>query len=335
VAQNFSILKAFFQGDDLVNANNGNASPGQPNSTNLNFTAGTGNTVCAGNVATTTVALTTAEAALTGNGRVALQGKPQMQPASPGTAITVRAKSPIYDFALATGAAIPARRTITDSSLCLKCHVGSLYQHGGNRVDSVELCVMCHNEASSEQNVRVGMGVTASEAYDGKVGQTYGFKTMLHAVHSSGETTHKPLVIYRTRGIYAFGPDVNAIPNWPGTSTSETDKKLVYGADPAAATSMQPHFFATAHYPRNLQDCSACHPSGFSRMPDQSKSVATTINAGAAPWDNQLDDTLQGTTTAACTSCHQSFTVIAHAEKEGFVASVLAAGRQTIINLFK
>lgn len=330
----YSVLKAFYQGDDLVNANNGNATPGQPNSTNLAFT-GTINTTCSSNVATTTIALTTAEAALTGNGRVALQGKPSIQHTATNTKIAVRAKSPVYDFALATGAAIPARRTIADTSLCLKCHVGSLYQHGGNRVDNVELCVMCHNEASSEQSVRVGMGVTASEAYDGKAGQTFGFKTMLHAVHASGEAGQKPLVIYRNRGIYAFAPTGTVLPNWPGTSTGETDKKLVYGADPAGPNANQPHFFITAHYPRNLNDCSACHPAGFSMVPDQSKAVATTINAGAAPWDKQLDDTLQGAASAACTSCHQSILVKQHADGNGWVPSIFAAGRQFIIDLVK
>lgn len=331
--QNFSILKAFFQGGDLVNANNGNSSPGQPNSTSLNFTAGTGNTVCSDNVATTTIALTSAEALLTGNGRVGLQGKPQLLHTPTNTALAVRAKSPVYDFALATGAAVAARRAITDSALCLKCHVGSLYQHGGNRVDNVELCVMCHNEASSEQNVRVGMGVTASEAYDGRSGQTYGFKSMLHAVHASGVEGQKPLVIYRTRGIYAFAPSVDLLPNWPGTSTGETDKKLVYGADPAASTAMQPHNFVTAHYPRNLNDCSACHVSTFSKVPDQSKAVATTADAGVAPYDNQLDDTLQGPAAAACNSCHQSDYAKAHASQNGWVPSIFEAGRKAILEM--
>jgi hypothetical protein len=78
------------------------------------------------------------------------------------------------------------RRPIVDTGECLKCHVGSLYQHGGNRVDNVKMCIICHNSASSEQNVRVGMGVDASESYDGLVGQTYELKTMLHAIHSAG-----------------------------------------------------------------------------------------------------------------------------------------------------
>ncbi|MBE0577696.1 MAG: hypothetical protein IH613_17595, partial [Desulfuromonadales bacterium] len=166
----YSVLKAFFQGGDLVNADNGNSSPGQANSTNLDFTAGTGNTVCAGNVATTTITLTPEEAVLTGDARVALQGKANIFLAEPslalGTTIQTRSKTPTFDFALATGAATAGdRRSIAVSENCLKCHVGSLYQHGGNRVDNVDLCVMCHNEASSEQNVREGMGVDPSEAY--------------------------------------------------------------------------------------------------------------------------------------------------------------------------
>jgi OmcA/MtrC family decaheme c-type cytochrome len=243
----------------------------------------------------------------------------------------VRAKSPVYDYNLADGSAAAVRRTVAETDKCLKCHVGSLYQHGGNRIDSVELCVMCHNEASSDQNNRVAMGVTASEAYDGKVGQTYGFKSMLHAVHASGEAGQKPYVLYRTRGIYAFAPDATLIPNW---ITSPNDKILVYGGDPAVAAAMQPHNFITAHYPRNLTDCLACHAADFSRIADQSKAAPTTIDAGAAPWDNQLDDTLMGATTAACTSCHRSTVAMLHAEKEGFVPSILQAGWQTIIDLF-
>ncbi len=50
------------------------------------------------------------------------------------------------------------------------------------------MCIICHNSASSDQNNRFTMGVTAAEAYDGKVGQTYEFKTMLHSIHSAGES---------------------------------------------------------------------------------------------------------------------------------------------------
>ncbi|ALC15480.1 putative multiheme cytochrome c [Desulfuromonas soudanensis] len=330
----YSVLKAFFTGDDPANADNGATSPGQPNSTNLDFTAVTGNTACVGNEATTTITLTAAEAALTGTARVALQGKPNLffEPASmtTGTTIQVRAKSPIYDFAAADGTAAAARRSITDTSLCLNCHVGSLYQHGGNRVDNVELCVMCHNEASSEQNVREGYGVDASEAYDGKSGQTYGFKSMLHAFHASGEAT-KPIVVYRTRGIYAFAPTRDMLPNWPGEGS-----QAIFGSDDGTgAPVMQTHNFATAHYPRNLNDCSACHTSSFSAVPDQTKAIATTVYAGAAPWDNQLDDALQGPAAAACLNCHQSAAAMSHAYKEGWFPTYFENGRQTILDAAK
>ena len=335
MAHNFSFLKAFFQGDDLVNAGNGNSAPGQPNSVNVTFAGQTNpNTVCSANVATTTIALTAAEAALTNvKARVGLQGKPVMNDLATTYNYYLRAKSPVYDFKLADGTAVAQRRAIADTDQCLKCHVGSLYQHGGNRVDSVELCVMCHNEASSDQNNRVAMGVTAAEAYDGKVGQTYGFKTMLHAVHASGNATfgQKAYALYRTRGIYGFAlTDAFMGPNWP--LADGATKVLVYGADPALAVSMQPHNFATAHYPRPLNDCLACHKSDFSRIPDPTKAVATTFDAGAAPWDNQLDDVLQGPAAAACTSCHNSASTGAHASREGFFPSVFEMGRQSVIN---
>jgi OmcA/MtrC family decaheme c-type cytochrome len=332
----YSVLKAFFQGGDLVNADNGNSSPGQANSTNLDFTAGTGNTVCVGNVATTTITLTPAEAALTGDARVALQGKANIFLAEPslalGTTIQARSKTPTFDFDLATGAAAGERRSIAVSENCLKCHVGSLYQHGGNRVDNVDLCVMCHNEASSEQNVREGMGVVASEAYDGKAGQTYGFKTLLHAIHSSGETG-APIVIYRNRGIYAWAADDSVLANWPGTGS-----QTVFGSDPASPNSIQNHNFHSPTYPRALNDCAACHADGFAMLPDQSVAVATTINAGSAPFDNQLDDTLQGPTAAACLSCHltsvsfENTALQAHAAQNGWEPKVVANGRSDFLD---
>jgi OmcA/MtrC family decaheme c-type cytochrome len=336
----YSVLKAFFQGGDLVNADNGNSSPGQANSTNLVFgdnpateVVEVANTVCAGNVATTTITLTPEEAALTGDARVALQGKPRILFAAADETISVRSKTPTFDFDLATGvAAGDDRRSIAVSENCLKCHVGSLYQHGGNRVDNVDLCVMCHNEASSEQNVREGMGVVASEAYDGKAGQTYGFKSMLHAIHSSGETG-APIVIYRNRGIYAWAADDSVLANWPGTGS-----QTVVGSDPASPNSIQNHNFNSPTYPRALNDCAACHADGFAMLPDQSVAVATTINAGSEPFDNQLDDVLEGASAAACMSCHQSGlsfeqnALKAHAYQNGWTPQTFEEGRQTIID---
>jgi hypothetical protein len=200
-------------------------------------------TSCTDNVATTVVPRDTTAAT---KGIVGLQGKPQVRFAqASNNVVWVRAKSPTREFNVADGAVVAAsgqRRMLVDTEKCNKCHIGTLYQHGGNRVDNNELCVMCHNPASSEQNRRVGMGVTASEAYDGLAGQTYDMRYMVHAIHAAGAhraaspgwaapdtnglrmqipgpLVHvgKPLMYYRSNGIFFFGSKESeaTLPNWP------------------------------------------------------------------------------------------------------------------------
>lgn len=358
---NLSILRGYGEGDDWSNNGIG-TSPGQPVATNLIFSDNpatpaveTPNTVCAANVATSTIALTATEQATTATkGIVALQGKAQVKlpytfdlVSTPTTVeardvIQVRSKTPTYQFVVGTGVADTAvRRAIVDTANCLKCHVGSLYQHGGNRIDNVDMCVLCHNEASSEQNVRLLDGVDATEAYDGQVGQTYGFKSLLHAVHSSGETG-KITMIYRTNGVYVWTAEGVTPLNWPG----EGDQ-IVYGSNNVTRN----HHLYAPTYPRSLNDCAACHVSGITGLPDQSKSVATTINAGTVALStatpptasnaingNGNDDTLEGTAAAACMSCHQSgnsfdqAVLKSHAYQNGWIPTVFPEGRKTILD---
>jgi OmcA/MtrC family decaheme c-type cytochrome len=330
-AGNLSMLRSYFQGDDPVLGKSPSA-PGQALAVNVT----TANTACVGNVATTTIAVDTDVA---GRGIVALQGKPYVLDAD-NKPRRVRAKTPTREFVVGTGAEPTAkRRAIADTGACLKCHVGSLYQHGGNRVDNVDMCVICHNSASSEQNVRTEMGVDKSEAYDGKSGMTYEFKTMLHAIHTSGVTGQKPVVIYRSNGIYAWAPSESLLPNWKAgapckTSATATTNNgnIVFGSNPETCRT---HNFHAPTYPRAFNDCAACHTSTFSPMVDQTKGVATTLDAGAAPWNNQLDDTLQGANTAACTSCHQDGPSVGHANQNGWVPTKFPNGRQTIIDAAK
>jgi OmcA/MtrC family decaheme c-type cytochrome len=338
-ASNFTILRAYAQANDWVNGIAGVSSPGQPGSA-ASITAS--NTSCTGNVAKTRVP---AETTTASRAVVAIQGKPQLTfDPTVGTSqevITVRAVSPTREFDPATGA-VPAvqRREIVSMEKCNLCHVGSMYQHGGNRVDSMELCVMCHNPASSEQQNRVNMGVTADEAYDGRAGQTYDMRYMVHAIHSAGETD-APLVYYRGNGIYAFGSEaaIAALPNWkigtPATcnnavpdshGATAVEMWEVYGSDatgtkptpgnggicvtpaPASTAGTWRTFNEiVVHYPRQLGDCSACHVDGWEpAVPSPLEAVAVTDNAGAAPWANQLDDLLMGPAAASCMSCHQS-----------------------------
>jgi hypothetical protein len=60
--------------------------------------------------------------------------------------------------------------------------------------------------------------------------------------------------------------------------------------------------------------------------------VATTLDAGSTTWSDQVDDTLQGASAAACTSCHQSTDAKGHAYQNGWVPSQFPNGRQTILD---
>jgi OmcA/MtrC family decaheme c-type cytochrome len=315
---NLSMLRSYAQGDDFILGQSTSA-PGQANAVNVT----PDNTTCSGNVATTVIPV---DAVDYERGIVALQGKPRVPSVvDPTATMAVRAVTPTYEWIVGDGAApLDTRRAIADTGECLKCHVGSLYQHGGNRVDNVDMCIICHNPAASEQSVRVGLGVEASEAYDGKVGETYEMKTMLHRIHSAGTAGAPPYVIYRTRGIYAWAPDTSGLANWPGTGP-----QIVYGSEGDRVIT---HNFHAPTYPRALNACGACHTPDFAVLPDQAKAMATTIDAGSEEWINQLDDTLQGAGTTACITCHTDGATRGHAFQNSWVPQVFPEGRQTIID---
>jgi OmcA/MtrC family decaheme c-type cytochrome len=322
---NLSMLRSYAQGDDFI-LGKANA-PGQAVAVNVT----TANTTCVDNVATTTIA---ADANVTAErGIVALQGRPRLP--HPDAAVTapmpVRAATPTREWLVGDGAApMVARRAVVDTGECLKCHVGSLYMHGGNRIDNVDMCNVCHNPAANDQSVRFGIGLTdPSLAYDGKIGETYEMKTMLHRIHSAGVPGAAPYVVYRGRGIYAWATDDSLLNGWPGTGP-----QVVVGSNNATIN----HNFITPNYPRALNACSACHTPGFDFLPDQSKAMATTIDAGEEPWTNQLDDVLQGASAAACMSCHTSDNKFENAAKKGhayqfgWFPQEFPEGRQTIID---
>jgi len=330
-----SILYTYMQGQDPILGTNLNQA-GQAESVNLTTT----NTTCEGTVATTTVPVTRPLVAGVTVGRIAIQGKPGVvSVVDPTTFMRVRAKSPTYDFMVGSGDAATARRTIVDTTeKCVKCHVGSLYQHGGNRVDNVDLCILCHNSASNEQYVREDIyNIDASVAYDGKAGQTFEMKSMLHAIHSAGEEGAAPIVIYRpaARGIYAWAPDESLLQNWPGEGPNE-----VFGSDSGLTPN---HYFHKPTYPRRGNDCFACHAEAdppnsagwTSLIPDQRIAMATTLEAVEAPWENQVDDVLQGASAAACTSCHSDGAAKGHAYQNGWTPQAFEDGRQTVIDATK
>jgi OmcA/MtrC family decaheme c-type cytochrome len=323
---NLSMLRNYAQGDDFILGMSTSA-PGQALSVNVS----TDNTVCASNIATTTIA---ADDVTAERGIIALQGKPRtVSPDGSTTGQRVRAKTPTYEFMVADGSApVATRRAIVDGDQCLKCHVGSLYQHGGNRVDNPGMCILCHNSASNEKNVRTeDMGIDPADTYDGRTGQTFELKTMLHRIHSAGVRGQPPYVIYRGRGVYAFAPEGTVLPNWPGTGVQE-----VYGStidnDGNPGTYSIAHNFHSPTYPRSLNECTACHVATLPVQPDQTKAMASTQDAGGSVWKDQTDDVLQGAATTACITCHADGPAKGHAYQNSWQPQEFENGRQDIID---
>jgi len=366
-AGSFSILQGMAQADDWVNARpgTGNVSPGQPYSTNLTTT----NTTCANNVATSTIP--NQAYTVTGTkGIVALQGRAQLLFVRANQVILVRSKDPTYEYKIADATAATPRRAIVDTAKCLNCHAGSLYQHGGNRIDNVNLCVVCHNPAANEGNVRQGFGVTAATAYDGKPGEAYDMRNLVHALHAGGETD-MPIVIYRTRGIYFFGSQAGldnyiATRNWPTTggvtcngAEGPATYYKVYGSTkgttvtrdattgacistPNTAAEWQVHTATIVDYPSAMNRCDACHASTWRPSTvDPTKGVAVTMDPGVAPFGNQINDVLRGPTGTSCMSCHQwgvpavNFGWQIHSYGQSWVPTTFPNGRQTLIDAGK
>ncbi|NIS90361.1 MAG: hypothetical protein GTN98_09830 [Woeseiaceae bacterium] len=342
--------RSYAQGDDFIMGTSSN--PGQPGRANPDAT----NTTCASLIATTVIPVENVAAE---KGRIALGGKPRViSPDVAGLEVQARVPSPTFDWVIGDGAAV-ARRDVVDTKQCLNCHVGSLYQHGGDRVDNVDYCLVCHNAAANEQFVRVGMGVDASEAYDGKVGEAFELKTMLHRVHSANwdwnpdrdiTEVNPPFLVYRNRGVYAFAGEGEFPPNWDSgedcVHPSNRVGRRVFGADITNTpddNSCQPHIFHAPTFPRSLNACTACHTvddpatqdvnEDFMVIPDQTKSMASTVDVGSTvDYTDQLDDVLQGAATTACVTCHYNTATRGHAYQNSWEPQAFEEGRQTIID---
>ena len=60
--------------------------------------------------------------------------------------------------------------------------------------------------------------------------------------------------------------------------------------------------------------------------------MATTVEAGAPLFGDQLNDVLQGVQTTSCISCHADSSAKAHAYQNSWTPQDFPQGRQTIID---
>lgn len=290
---------AFFTGDDITNQG-ATTRDGQPD-VGASFT--TENTV-AGDVAGTYV--TTFEIPSTVTATRAyfnIQGQPNIfADADDEEGLAATVASAVYAFNVADGAAADARRSTTDIDLCLDCH-GTLSLHGGNRINSIETCVICHNPNATDLTGRNSYGEDVDTALDGKTQSSYDLKVMIHSIHAA-TLSDEPYYVYRSRGIYGF--------------RGESELPATFGVGDASWNDVH------VEYPRNIGSCTACHTSN-SIIADQAEALAVTIDQGADLTTHD-DDTVIGPNAAACSSCHKgeissTASINAHLDSFGFETS--------------
>lgn len=175
-------------------------------------------------------------------------------------------KNKVFTFAVTDPKPEP-RRVIVTTAKCNSCH-GSLGLHGGTR-NEVEQCVLCHNPANND-------GARRPATAGGS--QTIDFRTMVHRIHSSGESG-KPFTIWGgSANVFNVGypgklttctqchvPGSEQLP-LPATAAKVTDGQNLLGTmGPETAACLACHVTtaAAAHAQANTspigESCAACH----------------------------------------------------------------------------
>jgi OmcA/MtrC family decaheme c-type cytochrome len=208
-----------------------------------------------------------------------LEGHPGVVTSGPGaTAIPVRSA---VGYGNVAGQTPVARRVVVDIAKCDVCH-SVLALHGDNRNDNPQVCVACHNPASTD----VGMRQTLTTAgIDGLWEQTIDFKHMIHAIHDGSVrgAAGAPFVIY------GFGGSVNN--------------------------------FTDVVYPGQLNRCDACHVSTSYYPVDDTAVQATTFLTGLSkqsPNPTSVGNPIATSANmAVCSACHVDAVTKSHMLQNG------------------
>jgi OmcA/MtrC family decaheme c-type cytochrome len=215
-----------------------------------------------------------------GTGIVAIEGHPAIDVDNDGSAERIPVPNASLIFGITDGAAVP-RREIVDLAKCNNCHA-PLSIHGNNRTDNIEVCATCHNANATDINRRMGAGVTAANAPDGKDEEPVNLTYMAHAIHAADEREGVGPVYYG----FAIPP---ALP-------------------PAID-------FSHVVYPGKITNCESCHLEDTYYEAD-ADALATTIDTGA-DLSTAYDDINVTPTSAACAACHDTSLAQLHMEQNG------------------
>ena len=210
---------------------------------------------------------------------VVIEGHPGIVTTGPGaTAIPVTSA---VSYANVAGAAPVARRVVVDIAKCNVCH-SLLALHGTNRNNNTQVCVTCHNPASTDVGSRQTLTAAGT---DGLWEQTIDFKHMIHAIHDGSVrgAAGSPFVIY------GYGGSVNN--------------------------------FTEVVYPGQLNRCDACHV-GTSYYPVNDSAVqATTFLTGLSkesPNPTTIGNPIATSANmSVCSACHVDAVTRAHMQQNG------------------
>jgi OmcA/MtrC family decaheme c-type cytochrome len=212
---------------------------------------------------------------------VVIEGHPGVVTTGPGaTAIPVTSA---VSYANVAGAAPVARRMVVDIAKCDVCH-SMLSLHGTNRNNNTQVCVACHNPASTDVSERQTLSAT-TPGIDGLWEESIDFKHMIHAIHDGSVrgAAGSPFVIY------GFG----------GSLSNFTD----------------------VVYPGQLNRCDACHV-GTTYYPVVDTAVqATTFFTGLSTQSPNPTTVGNPISTSAnmsvCSACHVDTVTQAHMQQNG------------------
>jgi OmcA/MtrC family decaheme c-type cytochrome len=210
---------------------------------------------------------------------VILEGHPGVVTTGPGaTAIPVT--SAVF-YANTQGATPVPRRLVVDIAKCDTCH-SLLALHGDNRNNNTQVCVACHNPASTDVGSRQTLVAAGT---DGLWEQTIDFKYMIHAIHDGSVrgAAGSPFVVY------GYGGSIND--------------------------------FTSVVYPGQLKRCDACHVSTSYYPVNDSAVQATTFITGLSKQTPNPTTVGNPISTSAnmsvCSACHVDTLASSHMLQNG------------------
>ena len=216
---------------------------------------------------------------------VVLEGHPGVVTTGPG-ADRIPVTSAVA-YGNVAGATPVARRAVVEIAKCDVCH-NQLSLHGSNRNDDVQVCVACHNPASTDVSQR--QSLTAA-GVDGLWEQSIDLKHMIHAIHAGSQRAAAgapPFVIY------GFGGSINN--------------------------------FSDVVFPGQLTDCGMCHKSGTYYPVDDTAVQASTFLTGLSkqsPNPTTLGNPIATSANmSVCSACHTTSLEITHMQQNGGLTTV-------------